>query len=305
MAFRLNPHRSVSGELRRALISQVRGAEGRVPSSSSDKRAVHDARMKIKKARAIVTLLESADGVGLKKDRQRLRKAARALAGLRDSEVAVATYDALHEDVPLTPAGEKTDVRRRLLKAKRQAAGTDQREKQLRTVTRNLRKVRRSAKRWDISKMAPADLAGPLTTSYKYARRGLGLTVNSTEASRMHEWRKSVKTLWYHLQLLNPDTPPLRRRFELLTELQACLGKYQDFEVLKAAVTRRDGVDAEAEATIAAAEKMQMKLRAKALSLGHRAFSDTAGGFARELRRALQKSDNHPSAPRDARSAVA
>jgi CHAD domain-containing protein len=311
VAFRLNPDRGVRGELRRALVKQLRAAEERVPVGS--KRAVHDARMRIKKARAVLTLLEHAKTENLDKDRRRLRRAARALAGLRDLEVAVTTYDGLRSTTPGLAAKKKSKVRRQLVNARDHMHGTRHRDRRLKDSAAWLRKVQRSAESWDIPPLSVADLARLLMTGYRAARRDFMTAARSPCGSAMHEWRKSVKTLWYQLQFLGPVMPAERHRIVQLTELQTCLGQHQDLEMLQLALAEGDHVrkdqnrkygGPEVQRTVAAATRQQARLRAKALTLGGRVFADAPATFGRDLRRALLKTGTS-STSRDARSAVA
>jgi CHAD domain-containing protein len=291
------------------MVKQVRAAEARVPVGS--KRAVHAARMKIKKARAILTLLEHAKTQDLDKDRRRLRKAARALAGLRDLEVAVATYDGLRSATPsLVADGKKSRVRRLLVHARDHTHGRRRRDTCLREATAFLHKVQRSADSWDIPTLASADLARLLATSYGAARRDFMAATQSPRGMAMHEWRKSVKTLWYQLQLVGGDAPDERHRIELLTELQKCLGQHQDLEMLQSALADEEPrsnarTTTEINAVTAAARSQQARLRATAFDVGQHVFSATPSAFARDLRRALSKTDQPSPAPRDSRSAVA
>ena len=102
-----------------------------------------------------------------------------------------------------------------------------------------------------------------------------------------HSWRKRVKYLWYHAQLLRGMWPTLMTatadELDLLGDL---LGKDHDLAVLGETVRRefpRAGAAATAAALERRIEERRAKLQAKAQVLGLRAYSERPGAFERRL----------------------
>src|SRR4051794_4022901 len=94
MAFALEPKKS----LRRQLIRKVRkqlGRASRLLFARQSGEAVHEARKSVKKAEALVALLDRLGAAAPRKQVRHLRSARRALSVLRDADVLVDTVDAV------------------------------------------------------------------------------------------------------------------------------------------------------------------------------------------------------------------
>src|SRR5581483_1114457 len=102
-------------------------------------------------------------------------------------------------------------------------------------------------------------------------------------AENFHEWRKRVKNLLYHVELLEPLWPEqmcaLARDLDALAEL---LGDDHDLHMLRqTAIKRSVNVDFEAESAelFSLIDPRQDELRTKALKLGKRIFREKPSDF--------------------------
>ena len=95
MAFALKPGRPLAAQLRRILDGQIGGALGEL-GAAPDEAAIHAARRHIKKARAVLRLIDGdlAHRSPARCDRA-LRAAGHALSAWRDAAVLLRTIDAL------------------------------------------------------------------------------------------------------------------------------------------------------------------------------------------------------------------
>jgi hypothetical protein len=97
MAFRLKPGRSVASEIRRIVLRQIEAATDglkAIGDPESDE-AVHDARRRVKKIRAIIRLVRPALGKPSRAVDKDLRDVSRLLAPVADGQGIIATLDAL------------------------------------------------------------------------------------------------------------------------------------------------------------------------------------------------------------------
>ena len=87
-------------------------------------------------------------------------------------------------------------------------------------------------KRWQLPDGFEA--IGPgLARGYRRGRRALREAVDRPTDEHVHEWRKSVKTLWYHVRLLEPAAPSVfAPAIEALDHLAEALGDDHDLAVL-------------------------------------------------------------------------
>ena len=97
MAFRLKPGRSVASEIRRIVLRQIEAATvglKAIGDPESDE-AVHDARRRVKKIRAVIRLVRPALGKTSRIVDKDLRDVSRLLAPVADGQGIIATLDAL------------------------------------------------------------------------------------------------------------------------------------------------------------------------------------------------------------------
>jgi CHAD domain-containing protein len=82
-----------------------------------------------------------------------------------------------------------------------------------------------------------------LRRSYRRGRKRFAETAPSPTAEHVHEWRKRVKDLWYHLRLVRGARPgALGKAAGRAHELSDLLGDHHDLEVLRDDAARRRGV---------------------------------------------------------------
>jgi hypothetical protein len=150
MAFRLKADEPVRRGLRRLAAQQLKDArnELRGASRASDD-AIHEARKSLKKARAIVQVIDADAGRHLAGSRKALRAVNRTLSPLRDADAMLGVFERLRTRTPhLIGEQTYTRVRRRLAAEKRAALTTADRRDDWKHVDRQLRALRKSARRW-------------------------------------------------------------------------------------------------------------------------------------------------------------
>ena len=96
----------------------------------------------------------------------------------------------------------------------------------------------------------------------------------------MHEWRKRVKDLWYHLRLLHDVWPAaLAGPEQEAHALSDLLGDHHDLTVLIEEL--RDGEEERLVGELA--ERRQGELLAEAIPLGRRLYAEKPGRFGGRL----------------------
>jgi CHAD domain-containing protein len=129
------------------------------------------------------------------------------------------------------------------------------------------------------------DLLRPgLERSYRRGRDALGTVRDDPSAESVHEWRKRVKDLWYHLRLLREMWPAaMSGAADEAHELSELLGDHHDLSVLidEIRAEARDDADLETLATLA--ERRQGELLDEALPSGDRLYAEKPKQFTRRL----------------------
>jgi CHAD domain-containing protein len=224
-----------------------------------DEHAVHETRKALKRLRALVRLLSTELGQGrFARENAALRDLARRLSGARDSEVMLATLDALLKRHP------RKLQRRRGVRALRHHLAAEHAEMERRSLgdatmradaVAELLALRGRVLGWDLRSGQGITLVEPgLRRIYQQGRnryRRAAKAKRNRRTRAMHEWRKRVKDLRYAAEMLQRRTPSsssasgkatnkraarLRRLGRRADELGELLGEDHDLAVLAALV---------------------------------------------------------------------
>jgi CHAD domain-containing protein len=286
VSFRLREDESVAKGLNRLVRKQLRAAVERLTSDASDE-AIHDARKRIKKVRAILHLA----GTDLTGDRalKQLRRGSHALSPLRDMEAMIEVARTLRPSRRTDQT--TTGVINRQLTTEKTRLNTTARRNAVRAETaRALDRLRRDARDWHWKHIDDALLAKALKRCYKRARNAMKDARTERQEERFHKWRKRLKTLWYGLRLLEDRAPRLRRPIADLKRLETWLGDDHNLLVLQehfTSATSRSGPRLHVDLG-ALTDRRHRELRRKALALGSRLLAQPPKVFAQRLRRMWQ-----------------
>ena len=265
-------------------LQQLREGADRDPAQT-----VHEARKDLKKLRSVLRLVRDDLGEAVyRSENVRFRDAGRKLSGARDAQVKLETLAALRERFGdrLPPDGmalfaHALEGERELLAdpggevlALDRAAGA-------------IEAGRNAIAEWPLH----ADewsLVGPgLKRSYRRGRNRYGDVRDGAEDEAVHEWRKRVKDLWYHLRLVR-DTKKsvLGEAADEAHRLSDLLGDHHDLAVLRDdAVERRElFADGDLEKLLTSISERQEELAADALALGERVYAEKPKAFERRIR---------------------
>jgi CHAD domain-containing protein len=287
MAFILRPGEATGEELRRIARQELRRAAASLRGARASSK-VHDARKRVKKVRAVANLMGEAHKGSWTKSDKRLRTAGRLLSDLRDTDAIVETFDGLRQRYPKRLSGRSNGViRRQLIRQRAQAMKEASDNRRLKSAAKTLEGVRRSAKKWHVPSIKKSELPGLLGESFRASRKAMRIAAKTQKSEAVHDWRKRVKTLWYHLRLIQSVSPSLEPRIRRFRSLERLLGEDHNIEVLCA--TLADDRDAEPRTAdhrplILVARTQQTTLRRRALALGKRLHAETKKQFARSLR---------------------
>src|SRR4051794_25639542 len=132
MAFAFRADESVARGIRRIARAQIRKALGALARLGGEvpEEAVHDARKRLKRLRALVRLARGALGArAAHRENARFREAARPLSEARDAEILIQTLDGLTERYgPPEPPEALAAFRDALMARKREQMGHSLRE---------------------------------------------------------------------------------------------------------------------------------------------------------------------------------
>jgi CHAD domain-containing protein len=304
MSFELHERKPIEDELVKVVRRELRhtiDALTATAASAVGEEAVHEARKSVKKVRAVAAFLEHAGTKPRRKDRKRLKTAARALSKLRDSAAVVETFDRVRHRYPKQLSDHTYSILRRGLAASRDREHERaQRDGVIGKAVQRLKAARKSARHWPSSSMEVSDVGEIVAVSYRRSRAAMKHARTTKLSATLHNWRKEVKTLWYQLRLIKPLTTGVAPMVAGLKRLEAELGEDHNLVVL--AATLRGCRDLRTmRASIRhigrLAARMRQPLRRRVFAHARRLYVRTPKAFAHWIRRSVR------SRPRQAAAA--
>jgi CHAD domain-containing protein len=277
----------LADEIRRVGREQLDAALEGLTSSPDPEGGVHEVRRRLKKVRTLLRLVRGPLGEAYATENKRLRDRGRALADVRDAQVARETFDRVF---PEPRSRGIRALRERLAQDQRRAAARGEPlERRLRTVRKQLLADRRRITRWPLRGVRGFDALGAgAARSYRRGRRALKRAEDGGGPEDFHEWRKRVKYHRDQVRLLE-DTwrRPLKARRRSLGRLSDLLGEAHDLFMLRQWLARL-GEEAELgeEMTrvLADLDRRRRALEGEALPVGRRLFIEKPKHLVRRVR---------------------
>ena len=256
-------------------IDELRGKTDSTPVE-----AVHEARKDMKKLRALLRLTRGElGGRTFGRENACFRDAARELAGARDADVMLETLEGLTN----LPAGDSSELRTRIQAHRgRNGGGRGDREAAARTAVAMLKEARGRVDDWPLERDSFGALAKGLEKTYGRGRRDLEVAMEEPTVESLHEWRKRVKDLWYHHQLLQGAWPEvLDPLADQAHELSDRLGDDHDLAMLAEWVEENGGAGPE---FFEAVEARRSELQAEAFALAECVYTEKPKAFTKRMK---------------------
>ena len=233
-SYRLTPGEPVPDEVRRVARGRIDHAidELRGNTESSRAQAIHEARKDMKKLRALLRLVRGEIGDEVyAHENTCFRDTAAQLSGVRDADVMILTLADLEKRYGELP-GAARKLRPALVAHRfRISAGTT--KPAVQTAIDTLVEARERVDHWPLVSDGFEALEEGLWRSYRRGRKAFHAARELPSAEHMHEWRKRVKDLWYHVSLLEEAWRPVMSALsDEAHELSDRLGDEHDVSVL-------------------------------------------------------------------------
>jgi len=241
--YRLKMQESTEASVQRIAIEQIERAQSALRDRADDPvNAIHVLRQRCKKLRALLRLVRPALGdKRYRKENRRFRDLARRVAGNRDDQVLVETFERL-----LNLHAAELDRRhysaiRRKLVARRDATLEGADTPDWEALASALSDARDAVAGWTLASQDYAAVSGGLVGSYTQAREALREARRTPSTAAHHEWRKRVKYHRHHCELLRPLwTAAFKMRAQEAHRLSDLLGEDHDLAMLGLALDAED-----------------------------------------------------------------
>ena len=286
MAYRFKRRGRLAGEVRRVAGRQLALAlESLEAVGTHDQdEAVHAARRRLKKVRALVQLLKRPLGDFYAPAHRRLDRAVRLLAGIADAEELVNQCNRpwAARLTAETRAALTQQLRAREARIDRRANAVHV----LPQVTALVRQVQADARAWTLEATGFGAIAPGLRRSVRRLRSSQELAQATPTAAHMRRWRRRVKDLWYQLRLLDRRCGGrLEGELRALETLDGLLGEYHNIRVLEQVLLSEPLLATEpGAAVLQQLRRRQHHLARRARALGEERPLGTPGAFTRRVR---------------------
>ena len=292
MEYRLKQDESVPEGVRRMAAGQLGKALDHLGCQDGEQdKHIHEARKATKRLRALVALVRRDLGDEVYAlENQCYRGAGQRLSGLRDATVLVETLDRLVESLGRdVPKSRFAQVRSWLVERRDRAYGqADSINRAVQEAIAELAQARERLEHWNLQRPGWGGIRVGVQRIYARGRRDFAGAYALPSDEAFHDWRKQVKYLWYHSQILGNIWPPVMQALaEELDQLGELLGQDHDLAVLRTTVLA-EFPRAGATATLLALERRIGEVRARKQSearlLGERIYLERPSEFTRRLR---------------------
>ena len=287
VAYAIDPDRLVRREVRRIAGERLDDAIHRLRHPEDPEDAVHEARKRCKEVRGLARLIAPSLGDQFRPFDRTVRDAANQLSSMRDAHALLATFDTLLAVHGHDPRLHQVRDRQAELAAAASDAVADGDDRIAAAIER-LVEARRRSRHWRVGEGFDV-LAPGVESTFGRGRRELHHAVRDPNDEHVHEWRKSVKYLWYQLRLLQPIAPsvldPTIAQFDALAD---ALGDDHDLAVLVAQLDADGdafGDPASVDHVRTVAREYQQMLRHGAFRTGQVVFAEPAPVFTDRLAR--------------------
>jgi CHAD domain-containing protein len=295
MSFEVHGRKHIEDELTKIVRRQLRNTAHALTTSAGSqfRSAVHESRKSVKKVRAVAALLKQAGAKLPRRDRKRLKSAARALSRVRDSTAIIDTFDRVRRRYPKQlPEHTYAILRRGLVAARDRSEARAQRDGVVAEAAERLEKTRKSATEWTSPSIKWPGLIAIVAASYRRSRDAMKRARVTGQSATLHRWRKELKTLWYQLRLARPLMTGVAPLVAELNRLETELGDDHNLVVLGATLRGCRGLRsmrAEMRQIERLAARMRQPLRRRAFALGRRLHVRKPEAFARWLRASYER----------------
>lgn len=286
MPFRIDPNKPFDDEIRRAGLELIEEAITSLRDQPSGRHeAVHDARKRFKRLRALYRLIARAAPDFSKEENARFRDIARSLAFAREATALVETVEYLETFAASTTQGKAlrsiaTVLRKRRDHAIEHEAGLDEAIAAAIAGCEEARKKLKAVSLPDELKDVTRLVKTGWAKQRKRARKALADCHEQADVEHFHELRKAGQAFWMHLGLLRRLWPSAMRAKRADTKrLVDILGHEHDLSVLAAFADRepeRFGNGERLALLLDAIIQRQQVLRGDGLELANEVFSESA-----------------------------
>ena len=289
MSYKIQSENSFNSEIKRIITDLIDDSiEHLEHYDHNPDVAVHETRKNMKKIRAALRLVRYAiSSKSYRKLNAAFRDISRKFATAREANVNLKTIGELNKegDVP----DVVNDVENVLLaQYRRSMKEIGDRSEVIGRAQDKLSNLKSVIDRLSFNQDETVLFYKGLKKVYKQGKKALSDAKRSPDGEHMHEWRKRVKYLWYHLRLLKNIWPTtMKGTIKSLDKLSDDLGEEHDLVDLKQFLLEFDSLIPESrlqiQALIERIDKKRAELQSEAWPVGEKLYIEKPKWFTRRI----------------------
>lgn len=290
MPYNLNFEAPIEKQIRQLTGDELDEAASQLRKSDAagQGESIHEARKSLKKARALLRLVQPHLGLVYRQENECLRQIARELSEFRDASAILDTFRDLRKKYAEELAGPEIDAADRAIRKRKQdLEQSGLLEEALPRLADGIEKAAGRAKKLNV----PADgfeaIGAGLKNRFRRGRKAMFRARVHPAPENYHEWRKRVKDHWYHARLLESSWTEMMKVYaDELKALQEWLGDDHNLTVVWDVLLRELNFredDATMKKLLPVIVEEQEKLREQSFGLGRRIYAQKAGAVVRRL----------------------
>jgi CHAD domain-containing protein len=292
MSYELKDPRIVEDEIKRVADEQIETILEALTTTNPDQqdKDIHTARKSLKKLRALLRLVQ--EKIGQEQYQQEnacFRDAGRFLSEMRDAQVRLETLDHLATHFAQQLGQEQSFLQvREVLTTDYQAAQQQvlQEDDAIINAVALVMAAQQRVQDWPLKASDWSVIRTGIRQIYRQGSQQLTKAFEKPSVERLHNWRKRVKDLWYHLCLLKPLWPDVMKELaHQLKVLGECLGDDHDLAVLRQTLLEQPERfdDQDLEMLVALIDRRREELQLTAQRLGERLYAEKPSAFVNRL----------------------
>ncbi len=261
-------------QIQEIFVAELSSASAKLNDSSEGDRdsRIHQARKSIKRARAILRLVQEQLGArAFARANKQLRSIAQSISGLRDAQVVLETFDSISQHAAI----------RKILEEQKAALEQGKLADTLLWAQKKLESLQTTLSDLKLDGDGLVPLESGLVSFYRQGRKAMSCAHDRPSPVRLHDWRKRVKDHWYHVRLLSDnEVAGLAGRVADLRKLETLLGDAHNLHVLRSVLKPID----EATSLLPLIEAREADLEDQAFELGAQLYETKPKAFRLLLR---------------------
>lgn len=237
LKFKINAAELPKTEIKRIIHEQLNNAIEYAENANDVHKAIHEIRKSIKRVRAVLRLIRFETGDSFyRKENTYFRDLSRKISELRDNAVQIRTLDELYAKYKVyieldVYQSIKTQLQLNLAKLTEkeiEEAGI------LKEIAQELKNTNLRLSHIPIVENDFRVFKKGLQHIYRNGRRRYQMAINNRDPELLHDWRKFVKYLWYHMQLLEELWPKyFKSNSSWLEDIGERIGEDHDLHVFR------------------------------------------------------------------------